>query len=87
MKNNTESPSSISLMPLGTNDNLETTQPQGQYYCSAGSNNAFGRQVAERAYMACLDAGVNVSGMKFDELTDFMGEAISAPNNGEGKDS
>ena len=33
------------------------------------------------------DELVNVSGMKFDELTDFMGEAISAQNNGEGKDS
>ena len=63
MKNNTENPSQTSLLPLGTNDNLETTQPQGQYYCSIGSNNAFGRQVCERVYLACLDAGINVSGM------------------------
>ena len=51
--------SATSLNSLG----LSKATKQGQYYCSVGVNNAFGRQVAERAYMACLDAGVNVSGM------------------------
>ena len=51
--------SATSLNALG----LSKADKQGQYYCSVGSNNAFGRPVAERVYMACLDAGVNVSGM------------------------
>tara|TARA_Y100000389_G_scaffold19137_1_gene16595 strand:+ start:2540 stop:3598 length:1059 start_codon:yes stop_codon:yes gene_type:complete len=42
---------------------FEHADKQGQYYCSVGSNNAFGRQVAERAYLASLDAGLNISGM------------------------
>lgn len=41
----------------------ENAETQGQYYCSVGANNAFGRQVVERAYLASLDAGLNVSGI------------------------
>lgn len=36
---------------------------QGQYYCSVGAENAFGRQIVQDAYQACLDAGLIVSGM------------------------
>lgn len=38
-------------------------RPQGPYYCSAGAENAFGRQVAEVHYRACLYAGLKVSGI------------------------
>ena len=37
--------------------------PQGQYYCSIGSNNAFGREVAESHLEACLQAGIRISGI------------------------
>ena len=36
---------------------------QGQYYCSVGSQNAFGRNIAEEHMQACLKAGVNISGI------------------------
>lgn len=36
---------------------------QGQYYCSVGSKNAFCRNVAEQHMMACLYAGINISGI------------------------
>jgi glutamine synthetase len=36
--------------------------PQGPYYCSAGATNAFGREVADSHYHACLFAGIDVSG-------------------------
>ena len=36
---------------------------QGQYYCSVGSQNAFGRQVVEETVAACLYAGINISGL------------------------
>ena len=36
---------------------------QGQYYCSAGANNAFGRQLAEDHLEACLAAGLKISGI------------------------
>jgi glutamine synthetase len=36
--------------------------PQGPYYCSAGSESAFGRRVVEAHYRACLYAGLKVAG-------------------------
>jgi glutamine synthetase len=36
--------------------------PQGPYYCSNGARRAYGRQVMEAHYRACLYAGVNISG-------------------------
>jgi len=35
---------------------------QGPYYCSAGTQNSYGRQVVEAHYKACLYAGVQISG-------------------------
>ena len=37
--------------------------PQGQYYCSAGAENAFGRQIAQEHLEKCIEAGIQVSGM------------------------
>ena len=51
--------SETSVTPLGMDD---ATQ-QGQYYCSVGSNNAFGRSIANEAFIMCLNAGIKVSGM------------------------
>jgi len=36
---------------------------QGQYYCSAGIQNAFGRSLADEHYKACLYAGIKMSGI------------------------
>ena len=38
-------------------------KPQGPYYCGVGSNNAFGRNIADEHYAACLYAGLNISGI------------------------
>jgi len=38
-------------------------KPQGPYYCSIGTENAFGRAVCEAHYKACLYAGINISGI------------------------
>jgi glutamine synthetase len=37
--------------------------PQGPYYCAAGANNSFGRDVAEAHMKACLAAGIKISGI------------------------
>lgn len=42
--------------------------PQGPYYCSVGSNNAFGREVAEAHYRACLYAGIDISGINAEVM-------------------
>jgi len=35
---------------------------QGPYYCSVGTRNAYGRQVVEAHYRACMYAGIKISG-------------------------
>lgn len=37
--------------------------PQGQYYCSVGASNAFGRQVVEEHLDMCLEAGLGIEGI------------------------
>lgn len=37
--------------------------PQGQYYCSVGAANAFGREIVEKHLDVCLEAGLNVEGI------------------------
>lgn len=48
--------------PLGFPEEGEPA-PQGQYYCSAGTENAYGREVAEEHLEKCIKAGIQVSGM------------------------
>jgi len=47
------------MKPLGYEENKE----QGQFYCSVGSENAFGRLIAERHLNACILAGIKISGI------------------------
>ena len=49
--------------PLGMNYFTLETPPQGQYYCSVGTDNAFGREIVEEHYVACLTAGLKISGV------------------------
>jgi len=44
------------------NNSLKSIRPQGPYYCSVGSNNAFGRKIAEEHYQMCLAAKLTISG-------------------------
>jgi glutamine synthetase len=37
--------------------------PQGQFYCSAGAQNAFGREMIERHIDLCIEAGLNIEGI------------------------
>ena len=48
--------------PLGFPSNGEP-EPQGKYYCSAGADRAFGREVAELHLYYCLQAGLKISGI------------------------
>ena len=38
-------------------------RPQGPYYCSIGTENAYGRPIVEAHYRACIYAGINISGI------------------------
>jgi glutamine synthetase len=57
--------STKSTEPIGTTlfVNDLNAVPQGQYYCSVGGNNAFGRKIAEQAFHYSLEAGLKCSGM------------------------
>lgn len=46
--------------PLGCKEDVPK---QGQFYCSIGAANAFGRSVAEEHLEACLHAGLKISGI------------------------
>jgi glutamine synthetase len=46
-------------LPLGYNENIE----QGQFYCSAGAENAHGRVIADSHLNACVSAGIKISGI------------------------
>jgi glutamine synthetase len=37
-------------------------RPQGPFYCSAGTENAYGRRISEAHYRACLYCGVKIAG-------------------------
>ena len=37
--------------------------PQGQYYCSVGADNTYGREIAEEHARACLKAHIDLSGI------------------------
>lgn len=37
-------------------------KPQGPYFCSIGANNAFGRDIVDSHYKACLYAGIQICG-------------------------
>ncbi len=39
-----------------------STITQGQYYCSVGGQNTFFRNIVDRHMLACIDAGINISG-------------------------
>jgi len=51
--------------PLGfpDHDALIDKPTQGQYYCSVGSANTFGREIVEEHLDQCLEAGLNVEGI------------------------
>jgi glutamine synthetase len=42
--------------------------PQGPYYCSVGTGNAYGRLVVEAHYRACLFAGLKISGINAEVM-------------------
>jgi glutamine synthetase len=45
--------------PIG----FDPQKKQGQYYCSVGSENSFGRKIAEEHLTKCLLAGIKISGI------------------------
>lgn len=51
--------------PLGWKEKME---PQGKYYCSVGSDRAFGRHIIDEHYIKCLSAGLKISGINAEVM-------------------
>jgi len=51
------------VTPYGWPKGGTPDRPQGPYYCSVGTENAYGRAVAEAHYKCCLYAGIQCSGI------------------------
>ena len=49
----------VTQKPLGYDEN----KTQGQFYCSVGAENAFGRDLAEEHLHVCIAAGIKISGI------------------------
>jgi len=50
--------------PIGfPTDTSKFPEPQGDYYCGAGTGRAFGREIAEVHLFKCLQAGLKISGI------------------------
>ena len=51
--------------PLGFNRD-GSAKPQGQYYCSVGAGNCYGRDIAQEMLYKCLEIGLNITGLNFE---------------------
>ncbi|XP_071707168.1 glutamine synthetase nodule isozyme-like [Rutidosis leptorrhynchoides] len=43
-------------------------KPQGPYYCGVGAEKAFGRDIVDAHYKACLYAGINIGGVNAEVM-------------------
>ena len=60
--------------------------PQGQYYCSVGAKNTFGRAMVEEHLDVCLEAGLNIEGINAEVATgqwEFQNFAVGAKKSGD----
>ncbi|KAM0897003.1 hypothetical protein ACQ4PT_022842 [Festuca glaucescens] len=42
--------------------------PQGPYYCAAGADKSYGRDIVDAHYKACLYAGINIGGINAEVM-------------------
>jgi glutamine synthetase len=61
-RNNNTMGLDVEPIPVGHNGH-KLHGEQGQYYCSVGAENAFGRDIADAHMVACLHAGITLSGI------------------------
>ncbi len=56
--------------------------PQGIYYCSAGSDRAFGRGISDTHMQACIDAGLDICGTNAEVMPGQWEYQIGGPECG-----
>lgn len=55
---------------------------QGPYYCGVGADNAYGRDIVECHYKACLYAGVNIYGTNAEVMPSQASVSITVMHSG-----
>mmetsp|Transcript_11897 Transcript_11897/g.13846 ORF Transcript_11897/g.13846 Transcript_11897/m.13846 type:complete len:420 (-) Transcript_11897:2257-3516(-) len=61
-------PESKARNPAGPTATYGYPAPQGPYYCSAGADRAFGREIVEEHMDACTYAGITISGINAEVM-------------------
>ena len=56
--------------------------PQGMYYCSAGGDRAFGRQISDMHAQACINSGLNITGTNAEVMPGQWEYQIGGPGVG-----
>jgi len=54
--------------PLGFGDDRRYPPAQGPYYCGAGADQVYGRELVEKHLQACYDAGIKISGVNAEVM-------------------
>jgi glutamine synthetase len=55
--------------PLGWPSSVgQYPEPQGKYYCGAGGDRVFGREIVDEHYKICLEAGIQLSGINAEVM-------------------
>jgi glutamine synthetase len=68
-------------LPLGWHDEKSPPPKQGPYYCGNGCGVAFGRELVNKHYQACMDMGFTLSGLNA-EVMPGQWEYQLGPSNG-----
>tara|TARA_R110002020_G_scaffold268819_3_gene484082 strand:+ start:26510 stop:27502 length:993 start_codon:yes stop_codon:yes gene_type:complete len=69
--------------PLGINN---SQKEQGDFYCGVGTDNIYGRDIAEEHLSACLEAGLTISGINAEVMPgqwEFQIGPLPAPDVGD----
>jgi glutamine synthetase len=54
--------------PLGFGEDRRFPAPQGPYYCGVGADEVFGRELVEEHLRACVEAGIQISGINAEVM-------------------
>lgn len=64
---------------LGPGSGTDPCPPLGPYYCGVGADKAYGRDIVEAHYRACLYAGIKIAGTNAEVMPAQVRAALLPP--------